>query len=116
MRYLTLDWPDALSFFDGVIGLHDSEVIDVKIDRESKLGYIILINVLDYSIEQGFRVKFDRIIIEMADVSTDHDEVASVLVGYDLVDAELKDGSLWMSTMVGSVLFRFKTIRFLLPD
>lgn len=116
MRYLTDTWQEATDFFHRMIGLHDSTINDLQAVPGCGQCTLVLREVYCHSDELGFQVAYKSLLVEMLGVKTLPLKQANDLLGYDIVDAELLLGSLWINTLAGNFLFRFESIRFALPD
>jgi hypothetical protein len=115
MKSLTNSWPEAVAFFESVIGLHDAMIESVDIEQDHQRAVIVLSQVSRHSTEIGFSVAYEHLHVEMLGCSVDDPKSISKYLGYDIVDAELLPGSLWIKTLVGSLCFKFKSIGFQLP-
>jgi hypothetical protein len=114
MKILTSTWFEANEFFRRFVGFHDSTIEAVQICSETKSCVMTIEDVFEYSIDYGHHIIFEQLSIEMFDVVlSESDEITNVY-GYDIVDSELKPESLWVSTLNGSIVFHFSSIRFIL--
>lgn len=116
MKYLTDTWLEATELFNNIMGLHDSTVIDVAIVLGQNHCTLALNEVYQHSEGIGFHLAYKILLVEMLGTTTITPQQADGLIGYDIVDAELRPGSLWIKTLAGSMLFRFESIRFAIPD
>lgn len=116
MKQLTETWLEATTFFNSVIGLHDSTIDEVSIVPGQSKCTLVLSDVYCHSEELGFYLAHKYLLVEMLGISSLTPKQADGLIGYDILDAELFAGSLWINTLAGNISFQFVSIRFLSPD
>jgi hypothetical protein len=116
MKYLTNTWPEAVAFFESVVGLHDAIIEEVQVLPIVNVCTLVLSDVCQHSVKSGFSVAYERLHVEMVEASGPTAELADRCVGYDIADAELLQGELWVKTLAGSISFQFRIIRFVEPE
>jgi len=116
VNILTQTWDEAVAFFHQVAGLHDSTVEEIRVPSDFGSCILVLTDVYRHTVQDGFVVTYNKLYVEMAEATVKTNVKTVELLEYDIVDAELMPGLLWISTMAGSMAVQFREIRFLLSD
>ena len=116
MKILTQTWDEAVAFFHQVAGLHDATVEEIRVPSDFGSCILVLKDVYRHSVQEGFVVAYQKLFVEMTEAKVKTNVKTIELSEYDIADAELIPGFLWISTMAGSMAVQFTGIRFLLPE
>jgi hypothetical protein len=115
MKSLTNTWPEASALFGNLMGLHDSVIDEISISSDRQNCILMLREVNRYTDDHGFETAYRKFLIEMHGCVFDTSTPLAEYSGYDIIDAELLQHSLWIKSMAGILTFQFKSIRFLDP-
>ena len=113
MKYLTNTWPEAITFFRSVLGLHDAVIGGMQVFSSRNFCLLKLNDVCQYSAEREFSVIYKGLQVELNEFSGPTTEEVKSCIGYDIVEAVLEEHSLWIKTLGGTLIFKFKNVRFM---
>ncbi len=115
-RSLTGEWPEALEFFEAVVGLHDAGIDGFALDDGGAVLSMRLWDESSYSDETGWTTIHETLSVDMVGAEGPATEVLREHIGYDIIEAALDKTSLRIETLQGTLMFRFAKIRFSVPQ
>jgi hypothetical protein len=115
-RSLTGEWPEALEFFEAVVGLHDAGIDGFALHDGGAVLSMRLWDVSSYSDETGSKTVHETLSVDMVGAEGPAAEVLKEHIGYDIIEAALDKTSLRIETLQGTLMFRFGAIRFSVPQ
>ena len=113
---LTGSWAEAVTFFHKMVALHDSTIEAIECSPDNARCTVLLNEVYGRSSEHGLSLAYKFLYVELTGARIDKPNMVAHVLGQDIVLAELRPGSLWISTIAGSLTFQFHTISFGVPE
>ena len=113
---LTESWGEAVTFFHKMIALHDSTIEAIEFVQDKARCTILINEVYGRSGEHCLSLAYKFLYVKLTGARIDKPNMVANVLGQDIVLAELRPGSLWISTIAGSLTFQFDTISFGVPE